>query len=150
MLDSSLLGMSLPIVQDITEVQGHRRKDFSLLTPNKSKNLEGIPLTVEPSVTFRLLLTFFSLALRKTSTPLSIMEDSKSVPPGMRDPSRRVLINSGLNDKITIEKYGTETNGEYSFIRCWTYPGGGTPVRRSSCCLTTISKDAESENLVSR
>jgi hypothetical protein len=63
------------------------------------------------------------------SIPYS-MEDTKQLPPGMRDPARRVPTNSGIKDRVTIEKYGAETNGEYSLIRCWTSPGGGTPIRK--------------------
>jgi len=59
------------------------------------------------------------------------MEDTKHLPPGIRDPARRALTNSGIKDRVTIEKYGAETNGEYSLIRCWTFPGGGTPLRES-------------------
>ena len=74
------------------------------------------------------------------------MEDSKSLPPGMRDPSRRVLTNSGVKDKVTVEKYGTETNGEYTLIRCWTYPGGGTPIRECSdsfIASSFVSRDCQ-------
>ena len=58
------------------------------------------------------------------------MKNSKptSLPPGIRDPSRRHLTHPTIRDKITIEKYSHETNGEYTLIRCTVSPGGGTPL----------------------
>lgn len=58
------------------------------------------------------------------------MADTKSLPPGMRDPARRALSNAGVKDRINIEKYGAETDGEYSQIRVWAYPNGGTPIHQ--------------------
>ncbi|PMD59037.1 uncharacterized protein K444DRAFT_421641 [Hyaloscypha bicolor E] len=54
------------------------------------------------------------------------MEDSKLLPPGIRDPSRRVLTNTGVKDKATIEKYGAETNEKYGSYREELSPATGT------------------------
>jgi hypothetical protein len=50
-----------------------------------------------------------------------------SLPPGMRSEERRNLVNKVIKDKITIEKYGAETNGELTLIRATVGPGGGSP-----------------------
>lgn len=68
----------------------------------------------------QLYLTFSEDRSNAFTTLPSKMEDSKLLPPGIRDPSRRVLTNTGVKDKATIEKYGAETNGEYSLIPCST------------------------------
>ncbi|KAH6680552.1 hypothetical protein B0J14DRAFT_557900 [Halenospora varia] len=53
---------------------------------------------------------------------------STQLPPGLRDPGRRNLTNPLIKDRITIEKYGHETNGEYTLITASVLPGGGTPL----------------------
>jgi mannose-6-phosphate isomerase-like protein (cupin superfamily) len=55
-------------------------------------------------------------------------EPHTPTPPGIRDHSRRTLSNPKIKDKVFIEKYGAETNGEYTLIRCTVSPGGGTPL----------------------
>lgn len=112
---------------DVVDVKGHFGRSFD--GQSSTRSLINPPGIYE--------LSFFINTVPQYPPPqlfrnlLSEMEDSKSLPPGIRDPSRRVLTNSGVKDKVTIEKYGAETNGEYTLIRCWTYPGGGTPIRRS-------------------
>ncbi len=53
---------------------------------------------------------------------------SESLPAGMRDPARRVLTHPIIKDRAIIEKYGAETNGEFTQIRVTVAPGGGTPL----------------------
>lgn len=51
-----------------------------------------------------------------------------SLPPGIRDPSRRTLRNAVVKDDVEILKYGHETNGAYTEVRVRVAPGGGTPI----------------------
>jgi len=49
-------------------------------------------------------------------------------PPGVRDESRRTLSNKIVKDLVFFEKYGAETNGEYTRVRVQVKPQGGTPM----------------------
>lgn len=53
----------------------------------------------------------------------------RSVPPGIRTPSRRVITNKAIGDRVTFTTYSTETSDEDHFtIRCVVQPGGGVPL----------------------
>jgi quercetin dioxygenase-like cupin family protein len=54
--------------------------------------------------------------------------NTSTTPLGLRDPSRRNLDSTRVKYKVFFEKYGAETGGEYSLVRCTTAPGGGTPL----------------------
>ncbi|KAL9627439.1 MAG: hypothetical protein Q9164_007607 [Protoblastenia rupestris] len=51
-----------------------------------------------------------------------------SGPPGIKDEARRTLTNPMLKDEVFFEKYGIETNGEYTRLKIKVAPGGGTPL----------------------
>jgi hypothetical protein len=77
-----------------------------------SRQYSEVLLISSLRITSHLYLTFSEDRSNAFTTLPSKMEDSKLLPPGIRDPSRRVLSNTGVKDKATIEKYGVETNGE--------------------------------------
>ena len=54
--------------------------------------------------------------------------NAKGLPPGMRDPARRLVTNKVMQDQGIFEKYGAETNGEYTRCRVTVKPGGGVPL----------------------
>jgi mannose-6-phosphate isomerase-like protein (cupin superfamily) len=55
-------------------------------------------------------------------------KNAKGLPPGMRDPACRLVTNKVLQDQAIFEKYGAETNGEYTRCRVTAKPGGGGPL----------------------
>jgi hypothetical protein len=72
----------------------------------------------------------FKIQNISTLHPQYKMSKSKDMflPPGLRDPSRRNIHNAMVRDKIIIDKYGYETNGEYTEIRVQVALGGGSPL----------------------
>jgi len=56
------------------------------------------------------------------------ISSNKSLPPGIRDPARRYLVNPILGEEIFFEKYGAETNGTVCIVTTKVRPGGGTPA----------------------
>lgn len=56
-----------------------------------------------------------------------------SLPPGLRDPSRRILRNAVVKDEVEVLKYSHETNGAYTEMRVRVAPGGGTPIHCVLC-----------------
>ena len=55
-------------------------------------------------------------------------KNARGLPPGMRDEARRVVTNKVMQDRGVFEKYGAETNGEYTRCRVTVKPGGGVPL----------------------
>ncbi|KPI43565.1 uncharacterized protein AB675_7030 [Cyphellophora attinorum] len=53
---------------------------------------------------------------------------SRTIPPGVRDPSRRWISNKVMQDRIQILKYGYETTGAKTEAVLWCKPGGGPPL----------------------
>ena len=41
-------------------------------------------------------------------------KNAKGLPPGIRDPAHRFVYNKVMQDQGIFEKYGAETNGEYT------------------------------------
>ncbi|KUJ22121.1 uncharacterized protein LY89DRAFT_768417 [Mollisia scopiformis] len=58
------------------------------------------------------------------------MADPKdlSLPPGVRDASRRHLYNPVIRDRVIFDRYGQETDGECTEARVTLAPGGGSPL----------------------
>ncbi|KAK3700911.1 hypothetical protein LTR37_015714 [Vermiconidia calcicola] len=52
------------------------------------------------------------------------------IPYGLTDPSKRVIVNPGIQDRVEFLKYGIETGGEYFFVRTLVKPGGGVPIHK--------------------
>ncbi|KAL8786824.1 MAG: hypothetical protein Q9213_002561 [Squamulea squamosa] len=52
-------------------------------------------------------------------------KDVSQLPPGVRDNSRRRIWTPINKDWATFEKYGRETNGEYTLLTVSVAPGGG-------------------------
>jgi mannose-6-phosphate isomerase-like protein (cupin superfamily) len=55
-------------------------------------------------------------------------KSAKGLPPGMRNPDRRCVTNKVMQDEGIFEKYGAETNSEYSRCRVTVKPGGVVPL----------------------
>jgi mannose-6-phosphate isomerase-like protein (cupin superfamily) len=53
---------------------------------------------------------------------------STTGPPGVRDERRRTVTNKVVKDVAIFEKYGAETNGEYTRVRAKVRPQGGSPL----------------------
>ena len=53
------------------------------------------------------------------------------IPYGIADNTKRTIVNPGIKDEATFNKYGIETAGEYFEVRGLVKPGGG-----KTCCLT--------------
>jgi hypothetical protein len=58
-------------------------------------------------------------------------KNAKGLPPGMRDPACRFVYNKVMQDQGIFEKYGAETNSEYTRSRVIVKPGGGVPTTLS-------------------
>lgn len=54
--------------------------------------------------------------------------DDASVPPGVKDPSRRTIENPVAGEVGTFLKYTYETGGEYAEAEATCAPGGGPPL----------------------
>ena len=54
---------------------------------------------------------------------------NRAIPPGIRDPARRVVSTRDIGDRVTYTLYSTETpEGDHFKIRCVVLPGGGVPL----------------------
>lgn len=56
----------------------------------------------------------------------------RNVPPGILDPTRRTITNAVTGETIYVNKYGYETNGEYTEGTLTCKPGGGPPLHYHS------------------
>ena len=66
-------------------------------------------------------------------------------PPGVREPSRRRIVNTVTGEDVTFEKYGYETEGRFTQAVVTCQPGGGPPLhyhRIQTERFTAIEGDA--------
>lgn len=68
------------------------------------------------------------MAAAKQTRPPKVPKTVLSVPPGVKDPSRRTIENPVAGEIVTAIKYTYETDGAYSEAEGTCTPGGGPPL----------------------